>query len=165
MALPKMREVLFRKVVVQQRLPRPEVRSLRTANMRRKRQWVKTWAIMSRSTRQGKSEVQLRTLEQNFSTDLINALRACAAGKWVMFGQNDAALKSENRALRDRLKSKVAESLIAQGEEIVRLRRELGYTDGFSLFERYLEYRQMRSANTPGEPKLAEQFLRELEAL
>ena len=41
------------------------------------------------------------------------------------------------------------------------LRRDLGYTDSHLLFERYLQYRQMRLANTPGEPKLAEQFLRE----
>jgi len=27
---------------------------------------------------------------------------------------------------------------MAQGEEIMRLRREPGYTDGFLLFERYL---------------------------
>ena len=79
-----------------------------------------------------------------------------------MFGQNDAALEPEHRFLQERLESKVAESLIAQGEEIVRLRRDLGCTDGFPLFERYLEYRQMHSANTPGEPKLAEQFLQEL---
>jgi hypothetical protein len=117
---------------------------------------------MSRSNRRNKSKSQLRMLEQRFSTDLIKALKDCAAGNWGMFGRNDAALESEPRLLRERLKSKAAENLIEQGEEIVRLRRELGYTDGFPLFERYLEYRQMRSANTPGEPKLASQFLTEL---
>ena len=110
---------------------------------------------MSRSARHQKFEAQLRTLEQQFSTDLIKALRDCAAGKWGMFGRYDAALESEHPYLRDRLKSKVAENLIAQGEEIVRLRQELGYVEPFSPFERYLHYRQMRSANTPGEPKLA----------
>jgi len=55
-----------------------------------------------------------------------------------MFGRQNAALEYEHPSLRDRLKSKVGESLMAQGEEIMRLRRELGYTDGFPLFERYL---------------------------
>jgi hypothetical protein len=33
---------------------------------------------------------------------------------------------------------------------------------GFPLFGRSLEHRQMRTANTPGEPKLAEQLLWEV---
>jgi hypothetical protein len=52
--------------------------------------------------------------------------------------------------------------LIEDGEAIRRLRNELGYAEPFSPFERYLHYRQMRSANSPGEPKLALQFLAEL---
>jgi len=97
---------------------------------------------MTRSTRLYKSEAKLRTLEHQFSNDLIRAMRDCAAGKWGMFGQNDTALESETRGLRERLKSTVAESLMAQGETIIRLRRDLGFTDGFPLFERYLQYRK-----------------------
>ena len=60
------------------------------------------------------------------------------------------------------LKSKVADALLDQGEEIVRLRRELGGSEVFPLYQRFLYFRQLRSSNTPGEPKLALQFLTEL---
>lgn len=36
-------------------------------------------------------------------------------------------------------------------------------TEPFHPFERLLEFRQMQDPNTPGEPKLAKQFLAELE--
>lgn len=115
---------------------------------------------MSRSGRREKAEAQLRSLEEQFSSDLIAALRGCAAGKWGMFGQNDH-LAAEMPLLRS-VYTKAAETLIEQGEQITSLRRSLGYTDSFPLFEQYLQYRQMQSANTAGEPKLAIQFLREV---
>lgn len=115
---------------------------------------------MSRATRQQKLESQLRSLEEQFSTDLIAALRECAAGKWGMFGRNDA-LAGENRLLRS-VYMKTAETLIERGYEIVELRKELGFTEPFQTFKRYLEFRQMRGSNLLGEPKIAMQFLEEL---
>lgn len=96
--------------------------------------------------------------------ELNEALRGCIAGNWGMFGQNDVALESLPKPLADRLRSRVAENLIRTGEEIRRLRGELGYAEKFWVFERYMQYRQLRSANLPGEPKLAAEFLAELES-
>ena len=57
---------------------------------------------------------------------------------------------------------KIVDKLIEDGDEIENLRRELGLTEPFHPFKRFLEYRQMRGSNVPGEPKLAMQFLKEL---
>ena len=119
---------------------------------------------MSRSTRRQRSESQLRTLEQQFSTDLITALRDCVAGKWGMFGQNDEALESEKRLLRERLKSTVAENLIAQGKA----KRSCGCGENSDT----LTVLPCSSATwsigrcgrqRTGKTKLAVEFLRELE--
>jgi hypothetical protein len=118
---------------------------------------------MSRSARRQKSEAQLRTLEDQFSADLVTALRECAAGKWGMFGRNDAVIERQPGPLREFLESDVAAHLIELGEEIEERRRQLGIVQPFSPFERYLQYRQMHSANAPGESKLAVEFLLELQ--
>src|ERR1039458_9808913 len=114
---------------------------------------------MSRSTRQQKSEAHLKFLEAEFSTNLIAALRECAGGTWGMFGRNDGIndgfIIVEGRTTRAKGQSTVA-------EELERLPRELGFTEPFQPFKRFLEYRQMRGSNVPGEPKLALQFLEEL---
>jgi len=60
------------------------------------------------------------------------------------------------------LKAKAADPLLEQGDEIMRLRGKLGVEEEFPPFQRYLFYRKLRSSNTPGEPKLALQFLTEL---
>jgi hypothetical protein len=116
---------------------------------------------MSRSTRREKAESELRSREEQFSTNLRAALRECAEGAWGLFGQNDA-LVADIPLLRS-VYMEPAAALIEQGEQINRLRKALGYTDSFLPFERFMHYRQMKSANTPGEPKLAIQFLKELE--
>jgi hypothetical protein len=115
---------------------------------------------VSRSGRREKAEAQLRKLEEQFSKDLVSALRECAAGKWGMFGRNDEVIEAD--PLRDMLKSKIGEQLIEQGEAVVALHERLGLTEPFWPFRRYLQYRQSRGSNTPGEPKLALEFLREL---
>lgn len=109
---------------------------------------------MSRAARRQKSVAQLRSLEEQFSTDLIAALRECAAGAWGMFGQNDLVIEWS--------RPKIVDKLIQDGDEIEELRRELGFTEPFQPFKRFLELRQMRGSNVPGEPKLAMQFLKEL---
>lgn len=117
---------------------------------------------MSRSGRRNKPEAQLQTLAEQFSTNLIAALRGCAAGRWAMFGQNEAVIARQEKDEREMLKSKVAEELFGAGKEIERMRRKLGFSEPYQPFKRYLEFRQMRGSNVPGEPKLAMQFLEEL---
>ena len=79
-----------------------------------------------------------------------------------MFGRNDPVIETLPQPLREMLKSNVAQKLVEDGDEIERLRRELRYAESVRPFRRYLEYRQMRGSNTPGEPKLAMRFLEEL---
>jgi len=109
-----------------------------------------------------KSEVQLRALEEQFSSDLVAALRECAAGRWGMFGRNDAVIQTLPPSLREVLKSKTAGQLLEAGEEVEHLRRELGYTESFLPYKRYLECRRMQGSNAPGEPKLARSLLEEI---
>jgi hypothetical protein len=116
---------------------------------------------VSRAARRQKLEAQLRSLEEQFSSDLVAALRECAAGTWGLFGQNDA-LAVEMPLLRSAY-MKTAEALIHDGEEIEELRRELGFNEAFNPYKRFVEFRKMRGSNVPGEPKLAVQFLMELE--
>jgi hypothetical protein len=120
---------------------------------------------MSQSARRRNSEAQLRKLEEDFTADLISALHECAAGKWGIFGRNDAIIECQPGPLREMLQSGVAARLTKAGEEIEQLRRRLGILDPLPPFQRYLQYRQMQSANSPGEPKLAIQFLKELGVL
>src|SRR5580704_14762692 len=101
---------------------------------------------MSRSARRQKAEGQLRTLEDQFSTDLFAALKECAAGKWGLFGRNDAVIERQPGPLREMLHSDVSSHLIGLGEEIEGLRRRLGVLEPFPPFERYMQYRQMQSA-------------------
>ncbi len=115
---------------------------------------------MSKASRRQKTEAQLRALEDQFSADLVAALRECAAERWGLFGRNDA-IAAEIPLLRSYY-TDTAEKLIDQGEKIARLQRDLGYPEASGLFVRFLEYRQMHGPNSPGEPKLARQFLREL---
>jgi|HubBroStandDraft_6_1064221.scaffolds.fasta_scaffold1235257_1 hypothetical protein len=119
---------------------------------------------MSRSTRRQKSEALLKSLEDQFSTNLITALRECAIGTWGMFGRNDDVIVRQENDVREMLKLKAAKELLGAGKEIERMRRELGLTEPFQPFKRFLEYGQMKGSHVPGEPKLAVQFLEELGA-
>lgn len=115
---------------------------------------------MNRTSRRDRAELQLRAFEEQFLNDLVAALRRCAAGKWGMFGQNDH-LASES-SLLESVYTATAGKLMNKGQEITQMRRKLGYNEPFPPFERYLHYREMQSANSPGEPKLATQLLAEL---
>jgi hypothetical protein len=99
---------------------------------------------MSRFTRRQKQEAQLRSLEEQFSSNLVAALRECAAGTWGLFGRNELVVGLS--------RPKIVDSLIEVGEEIERLQRELGFHEAFHPFKRFLEFRKMQSPNTPGEP-------------
>ncbi len=118
---------------------------------------------MSRAARREKLEARLNQLESDFRELLLEALNRCASGEWGVFGQNDAVLKGYSPAIYARLKSEAAEGLFQLGDEVNELRTSLGIQETFYLFDRYLEYRQRRSSNHLGEPKLAAEFLTELD--
>ncbi|HTV92636.1 MAG TPA: hypothetical protein VMG98_07960 [Verrucomicrobiae bacterium] len=99
--------------------------------------------------------------EAAYEERFLKALRDCASGVWGLFGTND-------RVDVPRLRSKTvphsadAREILERGNEIAKLRSQLGFGD-FSLHERFLEYRRLASdPNAPGEPHLAQQFLDEI---
>jgi hypothetical protein len=94
-------------------------------------------------------------MEAEFRLKLVDALHACEAGRWGLFGQNDHLLPESSHA-------EIAAELLLLGEQIRSFRTELGVVEGFEPYERLPEYRKARTANTVGEPKLATAFLREL---
>jgi hypothetical protein len=119
---------------------------------------------VSRATRRDKAESELEHLEIRFRERLVAALRACAAGQWGLFGHNDPALQ---RALgRNAGRSIPAEvrELLELGAEIDALRSSLGFPDRNALYARLESYRRLRTESAPGEPRLAQQFLAELDA-
>jgi len=109
----------------------------------------------------GSYQRQLEALEALYRDLLVAALRRCAEGEWGLFGHNDAALADLGK-LGDRLLSKAATDLLALGAEIETLRHKLGYAEPFPLHARLMRMRTSADANTPGEPKLARQWLDEL---
>ena len=109
--------------------------------------------VMSRSSRQSKSECRLAQLETEFVEKLVTALRECAAGRWGVFGQNDRVFSVRSSG----------PELVALGEKIRELRAELGRLEVFEPYQRFLHYRAMRGPNIPGEPKLATLLLQEIE--
>jgi hypothetical protein len=110
---------------------------------------------MSRSGRKRKLEQSLAVMEAEFRSKLVDALHACEAGRWGLFGHNDHLLPESSHA-------EIVRELVSLGEQIRSLRTELGVVEAFKLYERLLEYRKARTGNASGEPKLATAFLREL---
>ena len=49
------------------------------------------------------------------------------------------------------------------GRKIVSLRQELGIGDEFWHYSRFIHYRGIQGSNALGEPKLAKEFLEEIE--
>lgn len=109
----------------------------------------------------GRFEARLDALENQYRQLLLTALRECAAGRWGLFGHNDAAIKDLAQAARKRLQNPAAVELLKLGSQIEQDRRKLGYPDAFALHERFVRLRSSRSADTLGEPKLARQWLDE----
>ena len=107
-------------------------------------------------------ERHLETLEAEYLTKLILALKQCANGRWGLFGQNDRAHETLGRYARERLSSPEAAELLALGDEIQNLRNKLGFAEPFPLHERLLQMRSSHDPNSQGEPKLARQWLGEL---
>lgn len=116
---------------------------------------------MSRETRRVKLEEDLERLQSTFKTQLLEALRVCAAGQWGLFGQNDETLKTAFGS-NHRYISQDAQDLLSLGDKIADLRAQLGYTDSYALYERFLAVRNDRESNALGESKRAQRFLDEL---
>lgn len=109
-------------------------------------------------------ERRLLGLEAQYREILIDALRTCAQGGSLLLGQNERVLERHSPALAARLRPAELDELLDLGEEIGALRAKLGFPDAFALHERFLKLRASHGPNTPGEPKLAAQWLDELES-
>jgi hypothetical protein len=99
---------------------------------------------------------RLEDLESEFRLLLPRVLQECAAGRWGLFGQNDAADGSKYLFWSD------AEQLKSIAGEIRSIRHDLGEFN--RTVERFLHYCSLRGSNVPGEPRLAQSLLDELEA-
>ena len=106
-----------------------------------------------------KEERQLKLLEEEFRGKLASALKDCAAGQWGLFGRNESRMARDEH---ERFYGSQGRKLLELGEEIMARRRAAGVSGDLPLFTKFKEYRSMRGANDPGEPKLAQNFLREL---
>jgi hypothetical protein len=106
-------------------------------------------------------ERRLEALEASYRELLLSALQNCAKGRWGIFAHNERALSQLGAGARSRLRDPSVEELLELGSEIECLRRRFGL-EPFPLHERLLRTRSSHDSNTPGEPKLAQQWLGEL---
>jgi hypothetical protein len=97
-------------------------------------------------------EMRLIEIESEFRPLLLSCLRECAQGRWGLFGQNDYA-DPEGRYWG----WPEAKRLKYLAQEIKSIRQEFGQTNGSC--ERFLQLCSLRGSNVPGEPKLAAEFL------
>jgi hypothetical protein len=120
---------------------------------------------MSRASRRAKSEGELEHLEARFRERLVAALHACRDGRSGLFGQGDpGAQRALDRVAASRTIPADVAALLALGDEIDALRSSLGFPGGNTLYARLRSYRRLRIESAPGEPRLAQQFLAELES-
>ncbi len=99
---------------------------------------------------------RLEELERDFEPLLIACLHGCIERRrWGLFGQN------EGTGVARYLVWEEAAKLKEMAFEIREIRAEWG--DANSSVEKFLSYCSLRGANVPGEPKLAAQFLKELD--
>src|SRR4051812_5939324 len=110
-------------------------------------------------------EQRLAAMESDYLMLLEAALKQCARGHWGLFGHNDRALRQLGKSARENLISAEARRLLELGAEIEALRGKLGYVEAFAPHARLTEMRASVEANTPGEPKRAQQWLEEMEAV
>jgi hypothetical protein len=105
-------------------------------------------------------ERQLEALEASYLDLLLSALQKCAKGRWGLFAHNERALSQLGAKARSRLLDPSIEELLELGSKIERLHRKFGL-EPFALHERLLRMRSLQDSNSPGEPKLAQQWLDE----
>ena len=99
---------------------------------------------------------RLDGLESEFRSLLPPVLRECAAGRWGLFGQNDGYDGSKYLFWSE------AELLKSMAIEIRSIRQDFGESN--PDVERFLHYCSLRGSNLPGEPRLAQSLLDELES-
>jgi hypothetical protein len=104
------------------------------------------------SKREHIQQRRLEGLESEFSSLLLRVLKECAAGRWGLFGQNDGADGYWYEG--EQLKSIAA--------EIRSIRQDFGEQN--PDVERFLHHCSLRGSNLPGEPRLAQSLLEELES-
>ena len=75
---------------------------------------------------------EIASLDSEFRTKLVAALRACAGGQWGLFGHNDHLVKVHSRE---------AEELLEIGSSIEDLRRKAGISEPFELYQGFLSKR------------------------
>lgn len=100
-------------------------------------------------------EAKLEQMENEFRPLLVSCLRECALGRYGLFGQNDH-LDPEGKYWR----WPDAKRLKALAQEIQSIRS--GFSRSDKDCERFLQLCSLRGSNVPGEPKLAAEFLAEL---
>jgi hypothetical protein len=101
-------------------------------------------------------EARLAEIETEFRATLPDCLRACARGRYGLFGQNDH-LDPDGRYWS----WPEAKRLKELAQEIQAIRLESGQNN--KECERFLDLCALRGSNVPGEPKLAAQLLAELD--
>ena len=97
---------------------------------------------------------RLEQLEAAFRPLLISCLEECARGRYGLFGQNE---QWGNWWPWDE-----AERLKEMAREVIEIKSEYGEQN--MECEQFLHYCSLRGPHVVGEPKLAEQFLNEIQA-
>ena len=97
---------------------------------------------------------RLEQLEAEFQPLLISCLQECARGRYGLFGHNEH--------LGNWWYWEEAERLKEIAREIIEIKSAAG--EHATECERLLHYCSLRGPNLVGEPKLAEQYLNEIEA-
>ena len=106
--------------------------------------------------KEGIQQRRLEGLEAEFRSLLPGVLRQCADGRWGLFGQNDHPDGSKYLFWAE------AEQLKSMAREIRSIGLEFGESN--PQVERFLHYCSLRGANIPGEPKIAQSLLDEVES-
>jgi hypothetical protein len=95
-------------------------------------------------------------MESEFESRLLTALGRGERGAYGLFGKHGDF--PESIWLPE---SHEGQALVELGQEIDQLRADLGI-GGFALFATFMTYRARKDSNTPGDPKLAADFLRQI---
>jgi len=106
------------------------------------------------SKRKEIQQQRLEALELEYRVLFPRMLEECAAGRWGLFGQND------QRAANQYLRWPEAERFKDLASEIKLIRDDSGEQN--EVLERFLHCCSLRGANVPGEPRLAQSLLAEL---
>jgi len=120
--------------------------------------WLRTVKIVMEqmTKRDAIRQRKLESLEAEFLLLLPRVLKECAAGRWGLFGQNDRFVESKYLYWAE------AEKLKEMAREIRSIRADWGELN--QQAEPFLHYCSQRGPNVPGEPRLAQSLLTEIES-